>query len=350
MSRNPAEQLEGSPSHRRILSHPDILDALVDLLVDLKAYGTILRINLLSNFHHDIVQPRLNSLKKRIVLVLDDYLWVDRSNDKNIEQVTSNLIPRKIVYHSRPHESVFYVFRGFFPKVSDILFSENIGRTLLHEADGVHSRVSWFTSIKKFNEIIEFYCVNMDNDPVITLRHYLHTDYRQPTFSHPGQRHYILYTSNNRSFTLKRELCRTRSNSNQGNVISHINAFASLPELAKFQTVSIDCYVRLPETTAGYFFYGTDGDSPPGYRKLSDLAETTAIASLVDSKSILTMRFFIVGHGNVWQDKADVVPLYVTTCGVDVVPTGRRAVVIKRDFDENFARCVVNNGCARCRQ
>lgn len=79
---------EASPEPR-IIDHPDILDNMIDLLSDQKAYGTIHRLASLSKYHLDIVQPRMNRLKNRVVLVLDDYIWRDTKNDKNIEQVGS---------------------------------------------------------------------------------------------------------------------------------------------------------------------------------------------------------------------------------------------------------------------
>lgn len=92
---------------------------------------------------------------------------------------------------------------------------------------------------------------------------------------------------------------------------------------------------------------------PPAYEELSDLVESTAIASLLDAKSTLVLRLFIVGHGDVWQDRSDMIPLYSSTVGITAATIHTKkpkVLVIKRDFDEDFARCVVNNGCGRCRK
>jgi hypothetical protein len=40
---------------------------------------------LFSKHHNAAVQPRLNRIRKRIVLDLDAYEWRDEDNDKNIQ-------------------------------------------------------------------------------------------------------------------------------------------------------------------------------------------------------------------------------------------------------------------------
>jgi hypothetical protein len=71
-------------AHRPI-EHPDILDVIVEICTQKKAYGTILLFGLLSKHHHAIIQPYLTRIKQRVVLNLDDYAWRNKDNDENIE-------------------------------------------------------------------------------------------------------------------------------------------------------------------------------------------------------------------------------------------------------------------------
>ena len=70
-------------------------------------------------------------------------------------------------------------------------------------------------------------------------------------------------------------------------------SFNALPTLAKFQNVSIDCYIGLPTLLPGDFCFDVGGHMPLAYEDLSDQVESTAIASLLDAKSTLVFRLFI---------------------------------------------------------
>jgi hypothetical protein len=152
-------------------SHPDILEAIMDVCETAKLYGTIALIGSLSKHHRSVVQPRLARIKKRVVLSLDDYWWRDRDNDKNIEYVfplfctlgriltlgTSRIIhctrtspfpisietseevvtegisyvqrrlkPSIIVCEGQPHTSVLTLWTRIFPTVKKLVCSENI--------------------------------------------------------------------------------------------------------------------------------------------------------------------------------------------------------------------------------
>jgi hypothetical protein len=68
--------------------------------------------------------------------------------------------------------------------------------------------------------------------------------------------------------------------------------------------------------------------------------------SITPGRGQLTFRLFVLRHDGAFADRADMQPIYSTTCAVDASGT---PVVIKRDYDEDFAGCVVNGGCRRCR-
>jgi hypothetical protein len=248
-------QHEGPIPDRNVINHPDILDTMVDLLWNAKLYGTIVLVASLSKRHRELVQPRLTNLKKRIVLVLDDFVWRDKSNDKNIERVwfsflrakghILNLIlhisfgkyriiqcsgnseiprsvpmglkPQKFVYRGRADESLFWVHRKLFPTVSDILILETLGTRIsleTHEHDGYFSDggVTWGSSISRFNDLIQSFCPTIHDDPSVTLRHRLRTACAQLDFGRTaGQRYYTLRASNDRGFTIDRQiLCESK--------------------------------------------------------------------------------------------------------------------------------------------
>jgi hypothetical protein len=71
-------------AHRPI-GNADIIGVIVDVCKEEKAYGTILLVALMSKHHHAIVQPVLTRIKNRVVLNLDDYVWRNKENDRNIE-------------------------------------------------------------------------------------------------------------------------------------------------------------------------------------------------------------------------------------------------------------------------
>lgn len=65
--------------------HPDILDAIMDVCQEVKAYGTIALLGSISKHHRTVVQPRLKRIKAKVVLNLDDFQWRDKTNDVNVE-------------------------------------------------------------------------------------------------------------------------------------------------------------------------------------------------------------------------------------------------------------------------
>jgi hypothetical protein len=69
----------------RPISHSDILEVIVDVCEAEKAYRTISLFALMSKHHHNIIQPRLSRIKKRVVLDLDEIEWRNNDNDPNIE-------------------------------------------------------------------------------------------------------------------------------------------------------------------------------------------------------------------------------------------------------------------------
>ncbi|KAJ9120330.1 hypothetical protein QFC24_005284 [Naganishia onofrii] len=241
-------QHEGPAPDRNVINQPDILDTMVDLLWNAKLYGTIVLFASLSKRHRELVQPRLTNLKKRIVLVLDDFVWRDKSNDKNIERVwfsflrakgymltlilhiffgkyriiqcSSNseiprsvpmgLKPQKIVYRGRADESLFWVHRKLFPTVSDILILETLGTRIsleTHENDRYFDdgSVDWGSSISRFNDLIQSFCPTMQDDPSVTLRLRMQKSRSVPGFGRRGQQHYSLRASNDHGFTIDRE-------------------------------------------------------------------------------------------------------------------------------------------------
>jgi hypothetical protein len=71
-------------AHRPI-GHHDILDTIMDICEAEKAYGTIALFGSISPHHHELVGPRLRRIRKRVVLILDDYRWEDKDNYGKIE-------------------------------------------------------------------------------------------------------------------------------------------------------------------------------------------------------------------------------------------------------------------------
>jgi hypothetical protein len=69
----------------RPILQPDIIEAIMDVCQQEESYGTMALLGLFSKRHHSFVQPRLRRIRKRVVLHLDEFLWRDKKNDKNIE-------------------------------------------------------------------------------------------------------------------------------------------------------------------------------------------------------------------------------------------------------------------------
>lgn len=118
----------------------------------------------------------------------------------------------------------------------------------------------------------------------------------------------------------------------------------------KFETINIDCYVRLAGINAGCFFYESAYVLPDAYTAIFKHVEDASIKYLKDGRSRFVFRLFVVGHGDKEQDRADMVPIYSATCGMQGMdPAKRKTVVFQRFIDEDFASCRVNKGCKRCR-
>jgi hypothetical protein len=112
----------------------------------------------------------------------------------------------------------------------------------------------------------------------------------------------------------------------------------------------MDSFVRLQHIRPGAFFYKKEDDIPAGYQSLSHELERFAAAYLQGPKARMTFRLFILGHGDARATgRTDQPPLYSTTCGVVTPGSGRKAKVIDRVIDYDFAQCPVNGGCGKCR-
>jgi hypothetical protein len=113
--------------------------------------------------------------------------------------------------------------------------------------------------------------------------------------------------------------------------------------------MSLDCYVRLSDYSLNLFFHAANAaedESPPGYQQLSERIEQFARSVLCNSRSRITFRLFILGPGDIGKDRADMVPIYNTTCGFN--PAKKQATVVQRFIDEDYAKCRMNGGCKRC--
>jgi hypothetical protein len=141
-----------------------------------------------------------------------------------------------------------------------------------------------------------------------------------------------------------------------------------LPNL-HFDTVTYDCYVQFTDLQAGSFLYDRIRPCPAGYPALDKKMAKWASKSLQNSDSPFTLRLFVLGHGEPVGDRADMVPIYKATYGRKTRPRGstradavdpdegsdgdmldpRNARLVDRTIDEDFARCILNNGCGRCK-
>lgn len=72
-------------AQHRPLGRTDILNVIVEICEAEKAYRTISLFALMSKHHHRIIQPRLTTVKKRVVLDFDDIKWRNKDNDPYIE-------------------------------------------------------------------------------------------------------------------------------------------------------------------------------------------------------------------------------------------------------------------------
>jgi hypothetical protein len=118
----------------------------------------------------------------------------------------------------------------------------------------------------------------------------------------------------------------------------------------QFGTIHLDCYAELSDDGLGSFSYDAEGVLPVGYTATFQKIEDASLVYLKDGHSRFTFRLFILGHGDKEQDRADMVPIYSVTCGMQGTdPATRRTMVYQRSIDEDFAKCRMNGGCRRCR-
>jgi hypothetical protein len=95
-----------------------------------------------------------------------------------------------------------------------------------------------------------------------------------------------------------------------------------------------------PAFAHGYGYQGLNA-------QVSELAQQTLTCSL----STLTYRLFVLNHGGISQDRADMKPIYQTTlCCVTSDRMEKTITVLERVADVDFAGCSENGGCSRCRR
>lgn len=125
-----------------------------------------------------------------------------------------------------------------------------------------------------------------------------------------------------------------------------------LPTDAKFESIVIDYFIQLFHVEAGPLFATGPDDYPPGYKRLSTIVDRIAEQHL-DKKSPnsrVTFRFFVIRHTE-WQFRSEMKPVYQTVVEFEAGSHRKRTLnVLERTVDHDFAMCVVNSGCSRCRQ
>lgn len=125
-----------------------------------------------------------------------------------------------------------------------------------------------------------------------------------------------------------------------------------IPSNLLYQSIELCSYVQLPEVTAGQYFWATGNATtllPVGYENLSDMVESLAVDKLKNAHSRVTFRLFFLQHGTLSFDRESMEPIFQTTCGLRQGKFPPTAMVFDRDIDEDFAMCVANNDCGRCR-
>jgi hypothetical protein len=114
--------------------------------------------------------------------------------------------------------------------------------------------------------------------------------------------------------------------------------------------IELDCYLQLPEANIPTFFSNASDpirSAHPGFEALSNMLEALTGDVLKGPDARFAFRVFILRHGNAYTDRADMKPIYSSTTrrsGNEF----KSVVVMKRDYDEEFAACVANGGCQRC--
>lgn len=115
--------------------------------------------------------------------------------------------------------------------------------------------------------------------------------------------------------------------------------------------LNLTCYIQLPENSAGALFLQEDdieGTVPPAYQSLSEKIERLTPKILGGQNARFIFRLFILHHGGRIIDREAMTPVYSSTTRL-APDDPERSIVIKRDYDEDFAGCIVNGGCRRCR-
>lgn len=135
-----------------------------------------------------------------------------------------------------------------------------------------------------------------------------------------------------------------------------------------FHTVIYDCYVQFDELHRGTFLYDRVRACPVGYQPLDAKMIRWASKWLQSPASRFDFRLFVLRHGETIADREDMVPIYTATYARqrkhfgetathdanledqwDVKGDWRIARLVERTIDEDFARCVFNNRCSRCK-
>ena len=142
-----------------------------------------------------------------------------------------------------------------------------------------------------------------------------------------------------------------------------------LPNI-NFHNVTYDCYVQFDELQRGSFLYDQVRACPVGYQPLDAKMIRWASKYLQSPTSRFDFRLFVLGHGETIEDRADMIPIYTATysrqrkrldgSAVQAADSEddshvarvkcRFARLVERTIDEDFARCVLNNGCWRCKE
>jgi hypothetical protein len=133
--------------------------------------------------------------------------------------------------------------------------------------------------------------------------------------------------------------------------ISLASQKAIIPHGLKYRSIELETHIQLPAIEAGDFF-GAGGEPqtllPIGYENTSEWVESFAEDVLKDSHATFAFRLFFLQHGTESFDLNDMRPIFETTCGIRQAKLIRKAMVVDRWIDKDFAMCVANNGCKRC--
>jgi hypothetical protein len=110
-------------------------------------------------------------------------------------------------------------------------------------------------------------------------------------------------------------------------------------------------YIQLPGNSAGTLFLreeDAEGTIPAVYERLSEMIDRLTPKIIEGKDSRFIFRLFILHHGEQTMDRDEMTPIYSSTTRL-APDNPKRSVVIRRDYDEDFAGCIVNGGCRRCR-